>query len=365
MDQFKNIKGQDLRDSNWGVAAKNQFLLSFMSNYQGDNIQAQSFEIDIRAQLEDVIKLVSSVVNTVSGESTKICSFTGLEASIRTNEILTFTKYRNFDRNMDYDDAVIIGKINSFVFEIYAEPTILKQIVFKIKTEYEKQDIVKVSWCFSAGGYVEDKSLYIEHKIRAYDEFYPWFKNGVDAFITEYLNDDAAVLVMHGPPGTGKTSFLKHLLTNYKQNATISYDEKVLSDDRFFIGFLTSNDSNLLIVEDADLLLGSREHDQNEVMSKFLNVSDGLIKIVNKKLIFTTNISQASKIDAALLRKGRCFANIEFRNLTPKEAEKAAIAAKLPVKDWKSQKSWSIADIFNGDTENLEKQIIVKTGFGS
>ena len=365
MDQFKNIKGRDFRDSHWAVAAKNQFLLHFMSGYENDNLQAQSIEIDARAQLADIIPMLSNVLANISLESPKIFSINTLESCIRTSEILAFVKYRNYDRNCEYDEETVIGKVNSFEFEIYARPDITHQISSIIKTKYENDDIVKVSWCFSAGGYVENRSLYIEHKIKVFDEFYPWFKNGVDAFITEFLNDDAAVLVMHGPPGTGKTSFLKHLLVNYKQNAMISYDEKVLNDDRFFIGFLTSNDSNLLIVEDADLLLGDREHDQNGVMSKFLNVSDGLIKIVNKKLIFTTNISQASKIDPALVRQGRCFANIGFRNLSPNEAERAATAANLPEKDWKSKKSWSIADIFNKVSDTVEEQIVVKTGFGS
>jgi ATP-dependent 26S proteasome regulatory subunit len=42
-------------------------------------------------------------------------------------------------------------------------------------------------------------------------------------------------------------------------------------------------------------------------MSRFLNISDGLIKLPNKKLVFTTNVTNFENIDSALLRPGRCF----------------------------------------------------------
>jgi ATP-dependent 26S proteasome regulatory subunit len=108
--------------------------------------------------------------------------------------------------------------------------------------------------------------------------------------------------------------------------------------------------------------LAPREDGDNDMMSKFLNVSDGLIKITNKKMIFTTNINQVTKIDPALLRPGRCFGAVEFRELTSAEAARAAAVAGVVDQDWTVQDHWSLAQIFTqGETASSPK---FRMGFG-
>jgi len=100
-----------------------------------------------------------------------------------------------------------------------------------------------------------------------------------------------------------------------------------------------------MIIEDADTILSSREDDGNKLMSRFLNVSDGLIKLPNKKLVFTTNISDFTKVDPALLRPGRCFGVLHTRLLNLNEAQAAARVANLPIPTEK--KEYSLAELFN------------------
>lgn len=367
MEQFEElIKRQTLVDFSFEVSARDHFLTHFIAKYTGHNLQSRTIEFDIKDDIENIVEKVVNMVEAVDVDAKVNVCFLGTQlVSIQTPYTQIFIRVR--DHNYGYprrDYSKSKTKINCFEFEMYSDPERLQALVPDIATEYKHQSHVRVSWCFLANGCVEHTSLYIEHKLKLYDEFYPWFANGVNAFIKEYLEDDAVILVLHGQPGTGKTSFLKHLLLNNRLNAMISYDEKVLNDDRFFIEFLTSDENNFLIVEDADSLLLPRESDKNHVMSKFLNVSDGLIKVADKKMVFTTNISQLSKLDQALIRKGRCFAATEFRNLKSSEAEIAAKAAGLPEKDWKSRPSWSIADIFDKPIAGLEKQTPVrKIGF--
>ena len=73
-------------------------------------------------------------------------------------------------------------------------------------------------------------------------------------------------------------------------NAAVTYEEKLLSSDSIFVDFLTGDSQNVFVIEDADTILGSRSREGNKMIARFLNVSDGLIKFPNKKVIFTTNL---------------------------------------------------------------------------
>jgi hypothetical protein len=220
--------------------------------------------------------------------------------------------------------------ITNFEFVLYGEQQQVVQLSQELQDRLRSKKLVKISWFYKTSRGNDSASMHVtglNHQL--HNEFYPWLPKGVDRFIEDYYASTANVLVVYGPPGTGKTSFLRHMLLSQNINAMVTYDERILKDDEFFINYLTDDEHNALIVEDADVFLAPREDGDNDMMSKFLNVSDGLIKIMNKKMIFTTNISQLSKIDAALLRPGRCFACVEFRELTSQEAGAAALAAVM------------------------------------
>jgi hypothetical protein len=238
--------------------------------------------------------------------------------------------------------------ICEYAIDIMGDEVNVHAVRAQIEHIMRDKKLVKISWHYLTNRGTDSASLHVtglNQHIR--DEYYPWFKQGVAEFIKSYFDNPAAVLVLYGPPGTGKTSFLRHLLLTQGVNAMVTYDDKVLNKDEFFVNYLTDEDHDALIVEDADVFLAPREDGENTLMSKFLNVSDGLIKIMNKKMIFTTNITQLNKIDAALLRPGRCFDAVEFRELTPVEAACAAQAAGQPEQDWDSQRAWSLAQLFN------------------
>lgn len=253
--------------------------------------------------------------------------------------------------------------IVNFEMEIYgAEDQVIK-FTQVLKEKLRSKKLVKISWYYKTIRGNCSASMHVTGlNQKLHNEFYPWFKQGVDRFIEDYYASTANVLVVYGPPGTGKTSFLRHMLLSQSINAMVTYDERILKDDEFFINYLTDDEHNALIVEDADVFLAPREDGDNDMMSKFLNVSDGLIKIHNKKMIFTTNISQLSKIDAALLRPGRCFANVEFRELTSAEAANAASAAGLADRNWQEKKAWSLAELFQKPEEETGKRF--RMGFG-
>lgn len=188
-----------------------------------------------------------------------------------------------------------------------------------------------IEWVYNARG--DSISVPLNYR-PALEGAYPWLPKDIGAYIDDYMNSDASVLILLGPPGTGKTTFIKNLIHRSGANAKVTYDEKVMSDDSLFANFI-EGDEKFLIMEDADAFLSARE-DGNTMMHRFLNVSDGLISAKDKKLVFSTNLPSVRDIDDALMRPGRCYDVIEFRPL--KRAEAVVVASglglELPVRWW-------------------------------
>lgn len=149
------------------------------------------------------------------------------------------------------------------------------------------------------------------------DEMYPFVSQGLDEYYEKFYKSSSNVLICMGEPGTGKTTFLRGMLNHLNVSATVSYDQALFEEDRFFANFLTS-DNNIMIIEDADVLLTPRS-DGNSAMQRFLNSGDGLVSSPRRKLIFTTNLPNIKHIDPALVRSGRCFDVLHFRKLDNKE----------------------------------------------
>jgi hypothetical protein len=189
-----------------------------------------------------------------------------------------------------------------------------------------------------------EKELSLEFNYQLYDEFYPYVEGGLTAYFEAYLQSSAPILLLMGEPGTGKTTFIKQYIKQYSTQTVVTYDERIMSSDYFYIQYLLDAKKNLLVIEDADLLLAPRK-DDNPVMSKLLNVSDGLVKLESKKIIFSTNIAVDSRIDEALIRPGRCFDVLKFRPLTYNETLKACEVANLTVPE--EQREYCLSELFN------------------
>jgi ATP-dependent 26S proteasome regulatory subunit len=170
---------------------------------------------------------------------------------------------------------------------------------------------------------------------------YPFLSKDLFEYYDDYMDSSASVLVLLGPPGTGKTSFIRGLLQYTKTNALVSYDASILEKDYIFARFVEGQ-NNVMILEDADTFLGCRS-DGNDVMHKFLNVGDGLITSKGKKMIFSTNLPSIKDIDPALVRPGRCFDVLEFRPM--QETEHQALADKLGIDRMTGEKT--LAEIFH------------------
>jgi hypothetical protein len=158
------------------------------------------------------------------------------------------------------------------------------------------------------------------------NEAYPTLREPIGRFIERYLAARETVLILQGPPGTGKTRFVRAVLaaiSRHKgESAKVLYttDTRSLENDEIFVEFVTGS-HDAFVVEDADHILDARTNG-NLHLHRFLAVADGVVRAQGRKILFTTNLPNVSDIDDALLRPGRCFANVRFRALEPPEVER-------------------------------------------
>jgi hypothetical protein len=233
--------------------------------------------------------------------------------------------------------------------EITAEPTICAELTKYLDAKYLSDEATQTHWWFkSKEGGISSVGLNMKNKYEVYPEFYPWLKREPEEYFTKYLEHDAPLLFVSGPPGTGKTSFLRYMICKHKLHCYVGYDPKLFDNDEMFINFVSSDDIRVLVMEDAEALVMPRNKGGNDMMSRFLNVSDGLIKFPDKKVIFTTNESNFENVDPALIRPGRCYDFLQFRELNYEEAHHASKVANLPVPPL-SKRQYTLAELFNSD----------------
>jgi hypothetical protein len=153
-----------------------------------------------------------------------------------------------------------------------------------------------------------DLDLYYEDSFKELDEV-----------IHKRLNrqNDKGIVLLHGLPGTGKTTYLRHLIGKIRKKILfLSPAAAGNIMDPEFIELLIENPNAVLVIEDAENIIRDRKISGNSSVSNLLNISDGLLAdFLNVQIICTFN-NALSGVDNALLRKGRLIARYEFGKLS-------------------------------------------------
>jgi hypothetical protein len=171
------------------------------------------------------------------------------------------------------------------------------------------------------------------------------------------------IILLHGDPGTGKTSYLKYLTTLIKEKDILFIPPAMaeMLSDPSIIPFLMDHKNSILIIEDAERVIADREGNGSPAgVSNILNLTDGILgDCLSIQIVATFNMKR-EKIDQALLRKGRLIAEHKFSKLTPEESNKLL---KHLGKEHEVSESMSLADIYNIDVEIFKSTNKSKIGF--
>jgi hypothetical protein len=193
------------------------------------------------------------------------------------------------------------------------------------------------------------------------------FSKVSDKMIKSLHENSSGLYMLHGVPGTGKTTYIRYLASVLKKDVIFfptSFVDEITNPS--ILSLLKKKTDCVMILEDAEKALTKRSlSDQPSLVSTLLNMTDGILGDVLKLNVIVTYNCDRQDIDEALLRKGRLKAEYSFQGLKKHQAEKLIKTLDI---DIKAEDNMTLADIYYaksdeeliGNIKSLEKP---KIGF--
>jgi ATP-dependent 26S proteasome regulatory subunit len=165
--------------------------------------------------------------------------------------------------------------------------------------------------------------------------------------------NDKGLVILHGKPGTGKTSYIRYLITTLEKNVIFLPPNMAdVITNPGFMSILINHPNSVFVIEDAENIVMDRNSEGNSPVSALLNISDGLLSdCLNIQIVCSFN-TDISKVDTALMRKGRLIAKYEFKEL---ETEKAQLLSDKLLFHTKINKPMTLTEIYNQDQMSFQQ----------
>jgi hypothetical protein len=242
----------------------------------------------------------------------------------------------------------------------FANNIIEKFKTYKAPAKEQEYEINIIT--LNSGG-LELKPLAIKPTALDIELFYNDDFKAVDRTIKERLEkqNDKGIILLHGLPGTGKTTSLRHLIGSLKKRVLFvspAVAANLMNPE--FIDLLIDNTNCVLVIEDAENIILDRKYNRDSSVSNLLNISDGLLSdCLNVQVICTFN-SALHLIDSASLRKGRLIAKYEFGKL---EVDKAKRLCTHLGKNQVIEKPMTLAEISHPEENYYSAPRVQVIGF--
>lgn len=230
----------------------------------------------------------------------------------------------------------------------------------RLKEEIECAEIGLIAYdngYFTIKSKVNKMDINIEENYN--DDFLPVYED-IKSFINQ---KGSGLIILNGEKGTGKTSLIKSFASKFPKKyriVTNAIAQRLAEPE--FVSFLLEEKDSIFILEDCEQILMDRsENTFGGAISNILNMSDGLMSdIFNIKFICTFN-ADITKIDSALLRKGRCYANYEFKPLSMDKVKALSEKHNLGIN---VTKPMTLAEIYNYESTDYDSSAKPKKKIG-
>lgn len=149
------------------------------------------------------------------------------------------------------------------------------------------------------------------------------------------------LLLLHGPPGTGKTTAMRTVAGEWRSWCTLDVvldPERLFGDAGYLMSIVLGEDDEdgprwrLLLLEDCDeLIRAEAKAGTGQALARLLNLTDGILGQGTRVLVAVSTNEPLGRLHPAVVRAGRCLAEIEVGPLTPEECRRW-LGRPLPVK---------------------------------
>lgn len=263
------------------------------------------------------------------------------------NTIVVFDNECLLELDASYCEILHNGQSDAFVTEV-------SNLVLRFR-ERQRREPLEINLVVNTGRKLELRAMEIKRTRLSLGLFYEDDFAPVDELIRKRLRkkNDKGIVLLHGLPGTGKTTYLRYLVGRIRKRVLFlspAVAGNLLNPE--FIDLLVENPNTVLIIEDAENIIMDRRFNSGSSVSNLLNISDGLLAdFLNVQLICTFN-SAVTMVDSALLRKGRLIARYEFGRLSVEKSRRLSrhLGVERPI-----DQPMTIAEIAN--PEGLEQPV--------